>query len=287
MDELGNALGASATGLYLFGPDGNVAVLHARGVREGFILAYEQLGRGADPILERALATGCAAHDDDVFRGDCWPRSPLYRACGGPWKIRHYLCAPIVSDGATIGTLNLGRASAAHPFGASDVSAASALARTIGGRLAALARDDADEPPRRASMEALGRLSADRTHVRIRAVELERDAPPLSATEADGLWDALVSRHVTPLDYFERGDRTYVLFPASALERSSLPAMLTPREAEIVARAAAGLANKEIAFELGISQHTVAAALSAARKKLGVASRVKLVEAARRRGLVP
>jgi DNA-binding CsgD family transcriptional regulator/GAF domain-containing protein len=276
MDETGDAIGAGAVGLYLFGPDGNVAELHTRGVRDGFVLAYEQLGRGHDPILERMQATTAAAHDGAVFRDEDWTRSPLFRACGGPWKIRHYLCAPLVADGAVVGTLNLGRASAAHPFARADVSAATTLGRLIGARLASLDRAAS-------SLEQHARLTAERTQVRMHAAALEDASPRLPDAEADALWDAVVARHVTPIDMFDRGDRTYVLLPAEPVRLARRP--LTRREAEIVARAADGLANKAIGYELGISQNTVGAALRSARAKLGVTSRVQLVEAARRLGL--
>jgi len=284
MDQVAAPFGAGSTGLYLFGPDGGVAELHTRGLRDGFTLAYEQLGRGADPILERALRTRAAAHDASVY-GEGWTRSQLYRECGGPWQIKHYLCVPIVIAGAVVGTLNLGRRSAAHPFRAREVASATAVCRRIAARLDALARVP-ERPPARsqATIEDLGRLCADRTHVRLNARVLEAGATRLGDDEARALWEALSARHVTPLDSFEDGERTYVLLQAPHAEPPPR-AQLTRRESQVVSRMAAGLATKEIAFELGISYNTVAAALTSARGKLGVRSRVKLVELARRLGI--
>jgi DNA-binding CsgD family transcriptional regulator len=284
LDEVGELFGAGATGLYLFGPDGNLSELYTRGVRDGFILHYEQLGRGQDPILDRALQDRGPVHDGMVFRGDSWKRSMLYRECGGPWLIRHYLCVPIFVDGQVRGTLNLGRRSEAHPFDVRDTSRAATICRSISARLKMLSADPEAEGRARPTLEELGRLSAERVHVRMHAAEMERRAQRLGSEQAGALWSDVICGRVAPLDRFDHGDRTYVLLPA-AESAPSLQRPLTGREAEVVRRAAAGLANKEIAFELGISLNTVGSALLSARNKLGVASRVKLMEMARRLGL--
>lgn len=281
LDHIGEVFGAGALGIYVFGPDGNLTELHSRGVRDGFILVYEQLGREHDPILARALATRHATDDSIVFEGDAWQRSPLYRECGGPWLIEHYLCVPLVIGGQIAGTINLGRRSAAHPFDERDRTWASELARRVGRRIDELSRESDDGPRERPSIEDLGRLAAERTRLRLRAGEIESSAP-LPGEQARALWQAMTARELSPLDMFEHGDRTYVLLPvpeAPAIEH------LTPREIEVARRAAAGLADKEIAFELAISPNTVAAALRAARSKLGVRSRVALIAMVRRLGL--
>src|SRR5690606_32249925 len=51
---------------------------------------------------------------------------------------------------------------------------------------------------------------------------------------------------------------------------------LTPREKEVAQRAAIGLANQAIADELGITERTVRAHISAVFDKLGVSDRLKL-----------
>lgn len=286
MDDVPDLFGAGATGLYLFGPDGNVNELHTRGVRDGFIFVYEQMGRGNDPILERALATRAAAHDALVFRGDGWQRSALYLECGGPWLIRHYLCVPILVDGQVVGTLNLGRRSEAHPFGPGDSADATAVCRAVAERLRALARaPEGASATERPTIEELGRLRAEQVRVRLHAAALERGGVALDAQAADALWSEVAAGRVTPLDCFDEGDRTYLLLPIVDARTPAPRRPLTAREAQVVARAAAGLSNKEIAFELGISVNTVGSALLAAREKLGAASRVALVATARRIGL--
>jgi DNA-binding NarL/FixJ family response regulator len=58
--------------------------------------------------------------------------------------------------------------------------------------------------------------------------------------------------------------------------------LLTPREAEVLHAVANGLANKEIARELGISLHTVKFHLESLMRKLGVSSRTEAVTKALR-----
>jgi DNA-binding NarL/FixJ family response regulator len=61
---------------------------------------------------------------------------------------------------------------------------------------------------------------------------------------------------------------------------------LTPREREVLARMAEGLANKQIAQRLRISEHTVKFHVAAILAKLGAASRTEAGYLAARRGLI-
>lgn len=61
---------------------------------------------------------------------------------------------------------------------------------------------------------------------------------------------------------------------------------LTPREREVLQLAAEGMANKQIALSLGISEHTVKFHLSSLYTKFGVASRTEAIRAGARRGWV-
>jgi len=62
---------------------------------------------------------------------------------------------------------------------------------------------------------------------------------------------------------------------------------LTPREIEVLWGLAQGLANKEIAARLGISEHTVKFHLSAIYRKLGAANRAEAVRIGLRQGWIP
>ena len=75
--------------------------------------------------------------------------------------------------------------------------------------------------------------------------------------------------------------------PAFALEDGDpIVDPLTPREREVLQLAAEGLANKQIALSLGISEHTVKFHLSSLYTKLGVTSRTEAIRAGARRGWV-
>jgi len=68
---------------------------------------------------------------------------------------------------------------------------------------------------------------------------------------------------------------------------ADLPAEpLTEREAQVLQLLAQGLANKQIAYALGISEHTVKFHISSVYSKLGVASRTEAVRQGVRQGLV-
>jgi DNA-binding NarL/FixJ family response regulator len=62
---------------------------------------------------------------------------------------------------------------------------------------------------------------------------------------------------------------------------------LTAREREVLELVAAGLPNKAIARELGISEHTAKFHVGSLLGKLGAASRTEAVTIATRRGLLP
>lgn len=79
------------------------------------------------------------------------------------------------------------------------------------------------------------------------------------------------------------------LFPAAALAAqplTELPEALTAREREVLQMLASGLANKEIAAKLSISDHTVKFHVASILGKLGAATRTEAVALGIRRGLV-
>lgn len=73
---------------------------------------------------------------------------------------------------------------------------------------------------------------------------------------------------------------------APAGESASPADALTPRELEVLTLVAEGLANKAIASQLGISDHTVKFHINAVMNKLGAQSRTEAVVRATRLGLI-
>jgi DNA-binding NarL/FixJ family response regulator len=86
-----------------------------------------------------------------------------------------------------------------------------------------------------------------------------------------------------------------VVLPAEAVE-SLLPAVraastepqaaLTPREIDVLRLMAEGVGNKELAWRLGISDHTVKSHIGSIFNKLDVSTRTEAVTAGIRRGLI-
>lgn len=63
--------------------------------------------------------------------------------------------------------------------------------------------------------------------------------------------------------------------PVSSSSRKIADAGLTPAQMRIISGLQRGLLNKQIAFEIGVTEHTVKAHMTAAFKKLGVENRLQ------------
>ena len=70
-------------------------------------------------------------------------------------------------------------------------------------------------------------------------------------------------------------------------EEGAVVEEITAREAEVLRMLAEGLANKDVARRLGISEHTVKFHISSILEKLGAATRTEAVTLGIRRGLIP
>jgi len=82
------------------------------------------------------------------------------------------------------------------------------------------------------------------------------------------------------------GVRSLLPAPRPGGPRRGAPKRLSPRETEVLRMIAEGLANKTIAWNLGISEHTVKFHLASLYSKLGVASRTEAVTEGLKRGLI-
>jgi DNA-binding CsgD family transcriptional regulator len=120
-----------------------------------------------------------------------------------------------------------------------------------------------------------------RQHLRdtVLAIERARTArarrsDPESALE---IWQGLIAGRWSLLEQFDRDGRRYLIVhrndPATPDPRG-----LTLRECQVLAYALIGHSNKLIGYELGLNESTVAYHVKHACKKLGVTSRVELVQ---------
>jgi len=87
------------------------------------------------------------------------------------------------------------------------------------------------------------------------------------------------------LDALQRGQQFAVDDGTAEPESPALPDELTPREAEVLARIAAGLSNQEIAAVLFVSEATVKTHVNHIFTKTGLRDRAQLVRYAFREGL--
>jgi NarL family two-component system response regulator YdfI len=114
----------------------------------------------------------------------------------------------------------------------------------------------------------------------VRAVLPSDISPEQLVTALEAAAVGLILLHPSKVD---------AMFPAA--ESSSRPLAdlaeeLTPRESEVLRMLADGLANKEIAARLSISEHTVKFHVASILGKLGAGSRTEAVTLGIRRGIV-
>jgi DNA-binding NarL/FixJ family response regulator len=128
--------------------------------------------------------------------------------------------------------------------------------------------------------EPHGAWVVDALRAGVRAI-LPRQATAVEIVAAVEAAAGLVALHPDAVD---------ALIPAAAAART-LPGppphqALTPREIEVLSMMAEGLGNKEIAWRLGLSEHTVKFHVSAIFAKLNAASRTEAVTLGIRQGLI-
>lgn len=112
--------------------------------------------------------------------------------------------------------------------------------------------------------------------VAARAVESARGESKSADDTALDLWQVLHSARWTLVDRFEENGRRYLVARRNVPDVRA-PQRLSERERQVLAYAAMGQGNKEIAYELGLSVPSVATYLARAMGKLGVETRVELI----------
>jgi DNA-binding NarL/FixJ family response regulator len=156
---------------------------------------------------------------------------------------------------------------------AQHISTGLRLQRVIGGV-------SLDDPAVEAIFDEAGRpqqtLGMARLHdglERLREAVMLRGRAPVSIDESP--WEAVIAGRWSLVDRFDSDGRRFVVAyrnPPGMLD----PRRLTPREEGVTTLAAVGRSNKEIGFDLSISESTVATLLTTSLAKLGLASRTLL-----------
>lgn len=128
------------------------------------------------------------------------------------------------------------------------------------------AQDDATS----ASREELASAARAFEHARTRAA---RDDVEMTTRR----WRPLVESTWTLLDELDRDGRRFIVAVDNRPPTSAPRGALSEREHQVLTHAALGHTNKEIAYELGISDATVRVLVHRAARKLGVANRTEAV----------
>lgn len=108
----------------------------------------------------------------------------------------------------------------------------------------------------------------------------EKARGPLRKTdpeEATRLWKGLVDGRWSLVDHVDHDNKRFILVRRNEPNIKD-PKALAPRERHVAALAVHGFSNKHIAYQLGISPTTVSSHLTAALRKLKLASRRELVQ---------
>lgn len=110
----------------------------------------------------------------------------------------------------------------------------------------------------------------------LRATLLAREPSDGRAAHAPDLFSIVVEGSWSLVDQFDRDGRRYLIACRSA-PGAPTPERLTVQERQVAAHLKRGAANKEIAFELGLSTPRVGNIVRSIKRKLGVESRSEAV----------
>jgi two-component system NarL family response regulator len=98
--------------------------------------------------------------------------------------------------------------------------------------------------------------------------------------------DALHDELIRAIHAVQAGEKYLPPGVAAALESSALPAGLSGREMEVLELIVKGHGNKQIAYQLGIAEHTVKNHVKSILNKLSVDDRTQAATAAIQRGII-
>jgi DNA-binding NarL/FixJ family response regulator len=159
------------------------------------------------------------------------------------------------------------------------VAAGLRLRRRLGAARAPVAGAILEADGRVAHVEdPAARSVAARASLRKFAQAVDRARGKLRRSDPDAaiqLWEGLAAGRWSLVDRFDSDGRRYIVAHANDPQVAS-PTKLSERERQVAGYAAMGRSNKLIAYELGLSESTIATHLDSAMIKMGVRSRAEL-----------
>ncbi|MFI0369041.1 LuxR C-terminal-related transcriptional regulator [Actinomadura sp. 1N219] len=293
-----------AYGVYLFDQrTGRPRASSVRGLSRFYARRYERFGRAVDPVLRGAVAARRAWDDSLVKPAEGWREAPIVQGLFRHYDMAHVMCAPLISGGEIVGTINFARNEGEPAFDDGDRRRATTAARMFQAAVAATDLVTAIDAERAAWWGALEASGQAVVVTDLERAERHANRPARALLDAaDGAWPSLdaaidggaATRRLTvrPAGQDAATDITVTSAPLperpslivsilSAQSRTAAPPpalrrLLTEREAAIAELVAAGKRDHEIAGRLHISPNTVKHHLKSIYQKLGVHSRVEL-----------
>ncbi|MFI0408192.1 LuxR C-terminal-related transcriptional regulator [Actinomadura sp. 3N508] len=293
-----------AYGLYLFDQrTGRPRASAVRGLSRFYAHRYERFGRAVDPVLRGAVAARRAWDDSLVKPAEGWREAPIVQGLFRHYDMAHVMCAPLISGGEIVGTINFARGAGEPAFDDGDRRRATTAARMFQAAVAATDLVTAIDAERAAWWGALEASGQAVVVTDLERAERHANRPARALLDAaDGAWpsldaaidggestrrlivpsadaDGATGITVTSAPLPERPSLIVSILSAETRTSAPPPALrrlLTEREAAIAELVAAGKRDHEIAGRLHISPNTVKHHLKSIYQKLGVHSRVEL-----------
>ncbi len=306
--DVAGHLASFAQGVYLHSTDvEHPSSIEVRGLSRFYVQQYERFGRDRDPVVQTAIATGRVTDSSEIPE-DEWRRSPVVNEIFREHNMGHVMCAPFRVGDTFGGTLNFARSPEAPAFRDGDRRRASMVAALFGAGVFSCRRFEKLRRDLDLHVDAL-----DRCGIAVVFTNLD-DAERTPNAGARRLLDSLVDpwptlgpalespggESSTALRFNGR-DGGQVPIRVSTVRRTSDPvlvsilhpsstdtdvtylpelvALLTGRESEVAYAIGKGLHDREIATSLHMSPHTVKHHVKVIYRKLGVHSRVEMINA--------
>lgn len=303
----GRVMGVPMYGYDLVDPaTGRPTCIAAGNVSDAFVARYEREARDVDPVLAEAVATRRPTYNLAMMSPEEWEECPAYRRAYRMHRVRHVVEVPVINAGRLLGSLHFASSDPEHDFGPAEIREADALGGVLGVTIDGI---ESRERVERERDQTLAALAVAGTAVMVTDPATGELRPNDAArsllrdvVEVDECVHRLLARPTTDGSFSKRMEVELATGEVGVLHADSIPmpresaglvtvlelqrehagissgavTTLTPREAEVAALVADGLADREIAESLYLSHHTVSQYVKRIYRKLDVDSRVAL-----------